>query len=292
MGKEMISTIEELLVLNLREKIANDRGKFIEHISTWVAYEFLTGTKYTLAHKLDPYWDHSGQLIEDKSGHELSDYLTLSDFLDEFSGNSIATYISGIGLAYERLESILQDDIDIWIHEELDDVVKTLIENNSQTLKDLTLEWNLSFEIENVEDIIQEIYFNDIICDDLVDISYRLKEEVEKMNFSFLCKKGERIARKQIETEKEEAERKRKEDEYNKIQADLAWGKVKNVYLLYHGRSMPSKFDKPLYIKYLEPVLYQMINNGLDVNITRSFGRYKSHYFSNSVCMLINRIRI
>ncbi|SEN67402.1 hypothetical protein SAMN05192533_11737 [Mesobacillus persicus] len=107
-----------------------------------------------------------------------------------------------------------------------------------------------------------------------------------------MCKKGEKTAIKHIEAEKEEAERKRKEDEFNKIQADLAWEKVKNAYLLYHGRSMPSKFDKPLYTIYLEPVLYQMINNGLDVNVTRSFGRYKSNYFSNSGCMLINGIRI
>jgi hypothetical protein len=221
----MTSTIEEILVINLKEKIAKNMEKFIDHISAWAAYEFLTGTKYRLTHRFDPYWDHSGQLIEDNSGYKLSDYLTLSDFLDEYSGNSTATYMSGVGLAYERLEREFQDEIEVCIHEELNDVVEELFENNEQSLKDLTVEWNLAFNIDNVEDITQEIYFNDIIGDDLIDISYRLIEEVEKMNFSFLCKKGEKAARKQIETEKEEAERKRKKNEFNKIQADLAWEK-------------------------------------------------------------------
>src|SRR4051794_27904799 len=119
----MTSTIEEILVINLKEKIAKNKEKFIEHISAWSAYEFLTGTKYRITHKFDPYWDHSGHLNEGKSGYKLSDYLTLSDFLDEYSGNSTAIYMSGMGLTYERLEREFQDEIDVWIHEELDDVV-------------------------------------------------------------------------------------------------------------------------------------------------------------------------
>jgi hypothetical protein len=73
--------------------------EIIEAIKEDITYNFITNSKY-LWKESGEEWDISGYLTNTYKKLKLSDYHKLNDFLEEYTGDSEATYISGMGLSY------------------------------------------------------------------------------------------------------------------------------------------------------------------------------------------------
>src|SRR5690625_2480567 len=68
-----------------------------------ISYDLMTNLKLNISHDADPEWDHSGILYTNfpNENFDVADYESVDDFLEEYTGNSIATYVSHYGLHHE-----------------------------------------------------------------------------------------------------------------------------------------------------------------------------------------------
>ncbi len=78
-------------------------------------YWVIQGIERRISHGFDPPWDSSGSIRQSKADPLmlLARYQTLRDWAEnEYTGNSIATYISGMGLDWETFEKAVSNDIE------------------------------------------------------------------------------------------------------------------------------------------------------------------------------------
>ena len=66
---------------------------------------------YELTHKHDPYWDCSGELVDTGIIVDENSEVTLKDVSFMYTGCSLATYISGMGLSYETIIDDCERDV-------------------------------------------------------------------------------------------------------------------------------------------------------------------------------------
>jgi hypothetical protein len=94
----------------MRERIFSKYKEFVTRswdavllpkVAEMVAHAVLFEERKALTHDLDPEWDSSGMLEVHSEGRAFPlDYRRLSDFLDELTGESMPTHMSGCGLHY------------------------------------------------------------------------------------------------------------------------------------------------------------------------------------------------
>ena len=102
----------ERAVAGFRDAIAARRkssiAEFTREVSAWVAYTLLFETKHKISHSADPPWDHSGSAWDTGQPYKLADYESLGAFLEEYTGESTATFESRRGLSW----STFSDELD------------------------------------------------------------------------------------------------------------------------------------------------------------------------------------
>jgi hypothetical protein len=122
-----LSRLLEALRAELHERYSELRAG----VAVWFAYAILYNPKYRISHDLDPPWDNSGQLYirsmsrsdihyltpgsTDQEGFDLDQYERLNGFLEEYTGQNRASYVSGCGLFYETYDEALSEFIQEWV---------------------------------------------------------------------------------------------------------------------------------------------------------------------------------
>jgi hypothetical protein len=76
---------------------------FRQEAACWAAYTIRYGTRWEITHDYDPPWDHSGELRKAKEGFDPSRYLTLTELLEEPSGERRLPCLSPPGGAQRGL---------------------------------------------------------------------------------------------------------------------------------------------------------------------------------------------
>lgn len=208
---------------NLKEMVSQKKEAFFQEIFDEATYLFMYEEKQTISHDFDPDWDCSGVVVDSSKKHKLDDYKTFEDFAEAvFTGETNATYVSGCGLAHEKLIRKLEHDclemVGFTLNELLeavgrDDLIILFTKEGYVTQEDI-------IEKITIEDIKHIIYEKDLIDD--FELRDAMFAELMNMEFSTVVQKGLWAAGKQ--RQKELAEAKKEKMEFKQwIQADRAF---------------------------------------------------------------------
>ncbi len=118
-------------------------------VAHWFAFIILYNNKrYEVDHDFDPPWDTSGHAWS-VGYFALEDFVKLKDFLQELTGNTTASYVSGCGLFHDVFEDELREIIRKHVY---DFAVKTDFEDD---FENLTCEFLVEAD-ETIESIVVE----------------------------------------------------------------------------------------------------------------------------------------
>ncbi|MDY0406069.1 hypothetical protein P5G51_012320 [Virgibacillus sp. 179-BFC.A HS] len=116
MVKKESTLIIKTIECELKEVAKQVETEIMQLFPPLLSYDLMTGNKRYISHDFDPPWDHSGTLISCSTNvnFNLADYEKVGDFLEEYTGNSVATYISRHGLFHETY----RDKYSEWFEEQ------------------------------------------------------------------------------------------------------------------------------------------------------------------------------
>lgn len=197
--EKKINSIKDIQT-NLKEMVSQKKEAFFQEIFDGATYIFMYEDKQTISHDFDD-WDHSGMVVDSSQKHKMSDYKTFGEFAEAvFTGETNATYVSGCGIAHERLIRKLEHDclemVGFTLNELLEDVgrdalITIFIKEGHVTQED-------DIEKITVEDIKYIISEKDLIDD--FELRDAMFEELMNMEFSTVVQKGLWAAGKQRNT--------------------------------------------------------------------------------------------
>ncbi|MHB1646164.1 MAG: hypothetical protein ACYCSW_06595 [bacterium] len=183
MSKEYIAN---RIITVIKEDLNN--GDILDGIYHSLAYDFYYNFKYD-TYLIDAGYDISEYPKDTKQHFKLEDYKTVGDFLKEYTGNTVATYISGNGISAETYEDDIEEQLDNAISHIINDIFAEYKINKEEEdsvrddIYDKLIENNLS-GIAILETIVKTSSFKDMILKhkDIADNIYktRLDEESEK----------------------------------------------------------------------------------------------------------------
>ncbi|RAL20812.1 hypothetical protein [Thermoflavimicrobium daqui] len=243
-----------------------DFFNYVNQVAKWFAYTLSTQSKYMVSHKHDPPWDYSGQLINTNQSFDLNDYPQLQDFIEEYNGHTLATFLSGCGFHH------------VTYSEELEELTFTWI---SGLLEDLIIEMFSSLPYEQLDQIITTINDEQIFYDLLYTLSFELIEKVSPMNSKILFELGKELAYKQMAQEKEELQKRKKREQETDLVAQRILQKLQAQYKLAYRETMPNRIERPLFMEKVKPLLFQLHQLGIPLEEIRLLS--KCGVWSNSV---------
>ncbi|MEJ1517729.1 hypothetical protein R3O67_31615 [Bacillus cereus] len=195
-----INSIKDIQ-MSLKEMVSQEKKAFFQKIFDEATYIFMYKEKQTISHDFDD-WDHSGVVVDSSQKHKLDDYKTFGDFAEVvFTGDTMATHMSGCGLNHERLNRKLEQDclemVGFTLNDLLEDIGRDTLIAIFAKEGYLTQEDDVEkVTVEDIRDIISE---KDLIDDyGLRDIMF---EELMNIEFSTVIQKGLWIAGKQRQQE-------------------------------------------------------------------------------------------
>ena len=97
-------------------KLEIDQKKYRQLVANWFAYQIMYSSRYEEDYSNCPPWDSSGE-IRHVGSFNLADYETLESFLEEPTGQTEASYVSGCGFFHIRFEKELQEIIEKYAQE-------------------------------------------------------------------------------------------------------------------------------------------------------------------------------
>jgi hypothetical protein len=215
----------QLAVSKLRQQIAALRdaslADFTQTIAAWVAYLFLFETRHTVDHSFDPPWDHSGQIQDTGQPYRAADYDSLDAFLEEYTGESTATYMSGMGLSWDTFSKALDRKSDDAAREWLLDALAAL----RRTEPDAFAVFRAQAMEEDEEAFRRELMDadeeaavwavlsdgNSTLCEalDILPLAIELRDSVRSLSVPALLAMGQAAAEAKRRAEEEQAQRAR-----------------------------------------------------------------------------------
>lgn len=140
----------------------------------WFSYAILYNHPYEIDYSGDPEWDCSGMAYKSstKNCFHLSDYETLEQFLEELTGGSEATHVSGCGLHWINYGDLLREYIRDYIKEALADLILHLPEEYLDALFEAS---DVKYRPENYDD---EHLIWCCISEKFADEFFELEEEL------------------------------------------------------------------------------------------------------------------
>jgi len=162
--------MEDLIISKFKELIDNNKQSFFDELAKQFYQHIEKETKYELSHEDDPYWDHSGELIE-VGTFNINDYDELEDFFEEYTGTKMASHQSGRGWNFEDYE-------DIYYFEIISDYVREILEDTINFFDDIENEQFINFlNINSLEkeDLTYD-YFDELINDKSIELYDEIKE--------------------------------------------------------------------------------------------------------------------
>lgn len=279
--------MRERLIVAIGHQKETGEQELFKDVATEFAYQILHEPKYYVTHRYDPPWDCSGETCRDERGYDIGNYETLGDYLEEYSGNSEASFVSGCGLFHETrrddFEKILDKHTALWVKEAIKDIISSEDKNKFLEFlfeqKDTDIDDSEILSAQNDNELVDAI-FNGLYWECNIDLISEQMDRLEKFNTRFLYGKGEKIAQEQraleIKIEKEKAQ----QEEIERQQANTIWEKVKKLYKLQKQKQIPVKIEMDTYGDFRE----FLDNNQISKEERVLIANYYSYHFSNNAC--------
>ena len=283
--KVMLSDLELKLDALLEEK----ESEIIETIYFDIIYDFHTSQKYEKHHDWDPPYDHSGTLFQSSKPYDVDDYSIVSDFLEEYTGDSEATFCSGFGLHYpnygEHYRSMAE--------EILFGVTNEFITNlDTEIIKEMAVEANWIKEYEKAQSGTGGWEINDVAIE-LADYfeyywkacfkAHKIIDEIGKSDFRYWYDKLTECVQKKIVEDNRIMQQKQKEEQtrinLEKQKLSAMWETLEKQRLLEYEEKMPKSVDAHQLPEFLE----FLIKNGVNGQEFKLIANYAPVNFTNSV---------
>lgn len=281
--------LENILKEELKNQYENNINDYIQSVANWFAYIILSNNKHEIDHSLDPLWDNSGMVRCIDEQFELNDYATFNDFIErEYTGESIASYVSGHGMYHYTYEEPFDQITLEWLISQLHLVIKSLIEKENKHLEEWVKKRNVLFNIKEADEITDIILFEDIVGNFFFTYVGEIKDYLLNTHPIILFSRGKEEAINRIIKEKIKQKDDQKEFQKNWEKAEFIWEKILKMYKLKYGQEIPNKIKKPLYDKKVKQLLIEAYKNGVNIEEIQNIGEFLSFKFSNSVSSLIS----
>ncbi|MGO0063467.1 hypothetical protein ACTID9_26275 [Brevibacillus fluminis] len=183
----------ESISQQIRDKVEGKFQILLNRLAVDLAYDFIFRPKYIVTHEFDSPWDYSGTLLRLDEGFSLDDYPCIGDFLEEYTGNSIASYISGCGFFHDTYEEKYEQLISEFIFDCYNEVLSHI---DVQVLVDLLLKNGCEISEDDKTDIIQTIIDFELF-EEVHWYHLDLLERIKPMSFKLLIFRGKDEAIKQ-----------------------------------------------------------------------------------------------
>jgi len=179
---------KEIIIEEILEAVKDEleSGELVESVFNVLADSFYCEYKYD-TYDIDTGYDVSTYPQKTNEHFNPNDYKTVGDFLEECTGNTVATYVSGNGIDVERYESIAEETLrnDIWSI--ADKIFKKHLLNDDQ-FDDIS---------DNVFDALIENNLGEMFILEKIIKPYPFKEFIEKYDDSY----AEEVRRQRAEEE-------------------------------------------------------------------------------------------
>lgn len=264
----------------LKKVMKQTEVKLMKLFPSILSYDVMTGYKLYLSHDMDPPWDHSGSLCCNFPGEsfDLADYEQVEDFLEEYTGKSVATSISNQGLHYETYREKYID----WFREQYrnaqDDYFNTL---GSEVMMRLTLGIRREDELEGkAMDSLNHVIDELEACH---DHSYIYAEnscaKISGMDLLLVYKQGMREAEERLRQEQIDKEKAAKQMQVEKEAFAKFWPLLEKKYKLAHQKPIPKRIELADFKMFQQFLDQQHVSQEQKVLIAK----YANLSFSNAV---------
>ncbi|MDF2725769.1 MAG: hypothetical protein K0Q59_5447, partial [Paenibacillus sp.] len=206
----------------------------------------------------------------------IEDYSKVEDFLEEYSGQTIASYVSGCGLFNQTYEDKYEEIINNFVTECYKEVLSEIDEKH---LIALLLEHGYEVIEEEKNEIIETVTFAGIIDEPFL-FHYELLDRIKACDFKFMFLLGRDQAIKKhtsnLAEEKKERERINAESEV----AQQLWSRIGERFQLQNKHSLQKieMKDYSSFVQFLD-------NHGVTKEEKILLAKYKGNMLSNKVCM-------
>ncbi|MFB5268776.1 hypothetical protein ACE41H_18595 [Paenibacillus enshidis] len=250
----------------------------LANLAEELAYDFMFAPKYKITHSYDPLWDCSGMLTQTNESFSMDDYDSVEDFFDEYTGQSTASYISGIGFLHNRFEGKYEDMIREFVFE---CYVEVLSEIDANLLVQQLLENGHDIKEVDTNDIVQAVTDHELF-EEPFWYHYEIIERVKPLSLKKMIARGKNEAIKKYHHQLVKRVEEEQKISFEKRAAQKLWNKIQKLFRLQKGYPLPK----------IEMKDYEMFQEFLDHNRVSieeriMLAKYKGDRFSNKVCMCL-----
>ena len=191
---EILEKMKEKLVKELNAYIESKKPLIRQAVATEFASTILYNTKVAITHSLDPPWDRSGIAIITDEKFRLEDYDTLSDFLNEYNGNTTPSYESGCGFYHDTYSDSFGQIIFDMLCEYYGECFDKLMDDKSEALSIISQAYYPKSSSLDRDDLF-EAYHEEVVAYG-VTCEFEILEELGEIKAKELFKEGKFLAKR------------------------------------------------------------------------------------------------
>ncbi|MDP4099457.1 hypothetical protein OIN60_22325 [Paenibacillus sp. P96] len=250
----------------------------LAHLAEELAYDFMFAPKYKITHSYDPPWDCSGMLIRTDESFSMDDYASVEDFFEEYTGQTTASYTSGIGFLHNRFEEKYEDKIREFVSVCYTEVLSEIDDN---LLLQHLVESGCDVAGVDKDDIIQTVMDYELF-EEPFWYDYEIIERVKPINFKMMVARGKNEAIKKYHDLLEKQREKMERISFEREGAQKLWSKLQKLFRLQKGQPL-HKIEMKDYSMFREFLDYNQISMEERIILAEHMG----DKFSNKVCMCL-----
>ncbi|MDF2653474.1 MAG: hypothetical protein K0Q73_9279 [Paenibacillus sp.] len=271
---------KESISEQIRERIEDKLHLLIDKLAVDLAKDFMFSPNYIVTHEYDPSLDCSGTLVTLNERFSLKDYTCVGDFLQEYTGQSTASYMSGCGIFHAKYEEKYESLISEFI---FDCYGEVLSEIDDKHLLELLLTYGYGVTEGDKSDIIQAV--TDVeMFEEPFWYHFDILEQIKPISFEMMFLRGKDKAIKQYDNQMQLIKERQDRMNHEKEVAEKLWHRLQKMYKLQTGKI----------ILKIEMKDYEMFKQFLNLNQVSKEERmmlavHLSNNFSNKVCEYLNQ---
>lgn len=270
----------------LKEIVQKTETEIMKLFPPLLSYDLMTSFKRYISHEANPPWDHSGSLYTSfpDVNFDLADYEKVEDFFEQYTGNSMATYISHHGLHHETYREKYTD----WFEEQYRNAHYGYLRSlESDVLSLLAMEtYGDDYLDQNdtdwlINDLIDEI---EGFEDDAFIHAEALCSKISEMDLLFVYKMGEKEAKERILQEHIAHENAVRQLKVEKEAFCKRWVLLEKKYRFAFQKPFPKRIEMPEFEAFKQFLDQHHVSKEERVLISK----YAPISFSNSVFYKLN----
>ena len=280
---------------NLDALLEKQRANIFETICFDIIYCFHTSTKYIITHDNDPPYDHSGMLLSTGKPLQYDDYDTIGDFLKEYTGETVPSFISGCGLSHTTYDEHFSEKIGETYDQVIYEFLSTLDENvlnlmfSESCLKNDYIKARQSKDFDEIEYLLGEIADYYELVYKAWDIQEMTMKNIRKKRFKTWYNRLGESVRKQVLLDREIAQQKHEEAQIrisnDKQELSVVWNRLSQTYISVYQEEIPKRIESPQYPEFMK----FLKANGIKGHLFELIALYAPISFSNKVTDKLRR---